>query len=103
MGFVTEILLDLDQLDHIHQRGNSDLTVDYGEYFKLTIDFHFDRGQRSEYMQTVVECHPLANCQTDGQKPQNLIITFADYFYDDHFLQQQIKAAGLSIDIIGSY
>ena len=49
VGFVAENLLDLDQLDHIHQRGNSDLTVDYGEYFKLTVDFHFDKGQRSEY------------------------------------------------------
>ena len=30
-------------------------------------------------------------------------MTFADYFYDDHFLQQQIKAAGLNIDDIESY
>ena len=30
-------------------------------------------------------------------------MTFADYFYNDHFLQQQIKAAGLNIDIIGKY
>jgi len=29
-------------------------------------------------------------------------MTFADYFYD-HFLQQQIKAAGLNIDKIENY
>ena len=27
----------------------SSLTVDYEEYFKLTVDFHFDRGRSSEY------------------------------------------------------
>ena len=31
---ITEISLDLDQLNHLYQR-NSGLTVDYGEYFKL--------------------------------------------------------------------
>ena len=25
------------------------MTVDYGEHFKLTVDFYFDRGRRSEY------------------------------------------------------
>ena len=30
-------------------------------------------------------------------------MTFADYFYDDDFLQQQIKAAGLNIDNIENY
>ena len=30
-------------------------------------------------------------------------MTFANYFYDDDFLQPQIKAAGLSIDSIESY
>ena len=47
---ITEILLDLDQLNHVYQ------TDDYGEYFKLT---YFDRGRSLEYIQTVVECHPL--------------------------------------------
>ena len=27
----------------------SGLTVDYGVYFKLTVDFYFDRGRSSEY------------------------------------------------------
>ena len=27
----------------------SGLTVDYGEYFKLTVDFYFDRSRSSEY------------------------------------------------------
>ena len=37
------ILLDLEQLD-------------YGEYFKLTVDFCFDRSR--SLVQTVMECHP---------------------------------------------
>ena len=40
--------LTFDQLDHMDQR-YSGLTVDYGAYFKLTVDFHFDQGRRSEY------------------------------------------------------
>ena len=48
VSFIAEISLDLDQLDRIHQR-DSDLTVDYGENFKLTVDFYFDQGRRSEY------------------------------------------------------
>ena len=39
VGFITEI--SLDHLDHIHQR-YSGLTIDYGEYFELTVDFYFD-------------------------------------------------------------
>ena len=35
----------------------SSLTVDYGEHFKLTVDFYFDRGCRSG-VQNVLECHP---------------------------------------------
>ena len=27
----------------------SSLTVDYGEYFKLTVNIYFDRGRSSEY------------------------------------------------------
>jgi len=34
---------------------------------------------------------------------KNQIMIFADYFYDDHSLQQQIKAAGLNIDKIKNY
>ena len=28
----------------------SDLTIDYGEYFKLTVDFYFDHSRSSEYI-----------------------------------------------------
>ena len=50
MGFIAQILLDLDQLDRIYYQRYNGSTVDYGEYFKLT---YFDRGRSS-----VVECHP---------------------------------------------
>ena len=36
---LAEILLDL---DHHTSKRYSGLTVDYGEYFKLTVNFHFD-------------------------------------------------------------
>ena len=50
VGFITEILLDLDQFDNKYQRDIvPGLTVDYGEHFKLTVDFYFNRGHRSEY------------------------------------------------------
>ena len=50
VGFIAEISFYLDQLDCIYvSKRYSGLTVDYGEYFKLTIDFYFDRGHRSEY------------------------------------------------------
>jgi len=42
LGFSTEISLDLDQISQISNR-YSGLIVDYGEYFELTIEFHFDR------------------------------------------------------------
>ena len=43
MCFIAEILLNL---DHVYQSG---LTVDYGEYFKLTVDLYFDCGHSLEY------------------------------------------------------
>ena len=52
-------------------------------------------------LQRVNDANKLSNGQAIWSKTQ--IMTFADYFYDDHFLQQQIKAAGLNIDDIESY
>ena len=53
VGFIAEILLDLDQLDRISKR-YSGLTVDYGEHFKLTVDLRSQIG-----VLNVLECHPL--------------------------------------------
>lgn len=47
--FIAEILLDLWPSWPYTSKRYSDLTVDYREYFELTVDFYFDRGQRSEY------------------------------------------------------
>ena len=52
-------------------------------------------------LQRVTDADKLSNGQAIWSKTQ--IMTFADYFYDDHFLQQQIKTAGLNIDNIESY
>ena len=49
VGFITEILLDLDQLACIYQRDNLVAWLDFEEYFKLTVDFYFDRSRSSEY------------------------------------------------------
>ena len=60
----------------------------------LTVD---QNGQ----LQRVTDVDKLSNGQAIWTKTQ--IMTFPDYFYDDDFLQQQIKAAGLNIDNIESY
>ena len=52
-------------------------------------------------LQQITDAEKLSNGQAIWNKTQ--IMTFADYFYDDQFLQQQIKAAGLNIDNIESY
>ena len=44
---------------------------------------------------------PLANGQAVWTTRQ--IMTFADYFYDKQFIQQQIESAGLTIDNIENY
>ena len=44
LDFSFDISLDLDQFYGKYQRG---LTIDYGEYFDLAVDFCFDRGRRS--------------------------------------------------------
>ena len=49
LRFIAEILLDLDLLNGVYTKRCSGLTVDYGEYFKLTVDFYFDCGRCSEY------------------------------------------------------
>ena len=43
VSFIAKISLDLDQFDY------SGLTVDYGEYFNLSVDFYFDHDRRSKY------------------------------------------------------
>ena len=43
---IAEVSLDLDQLRRRISKRYSSLTVDYEEYFKLTVDFYFDRGRR---------------------------------------------------------
>ena len=50
---------------YIKERYNYNvLAVDYGEYFKLTVDFYFDCGHHLG-VQTVVESvHPLAHVKT---------------------------------------
>ena len=45
LGFSAKISFDLDQFYSKYQR-YSGLTVVYGEYFDLTVDFGFDRGHR---------------------------------------------------------
>ena len=52
-------------------------------------------------LQRVNDPDKLSNGHAIWSKTQ--IMTFADYFYYDQFLQQQIKAAGLNIDNIESY
>ena len=52
-------------------------------------------------LQRVTDIDKLSNGQAIWSKTQ--IMTFPDYFYDDDFLMQQIKAAGLDIDNIESY
>ena len=43
---IAEVSLDPDQLYRRISKRYSSLTVDYEEYFKLTVDFYFDRGRR---------------------------------------------------------
>lgn len=52
-------------------------------------------------LQRITDIDTISNGQAIWSRTQ--IMTFANYFYDDDFLQQQIKAAGLSIDNIESY
>ena len=52
-------------------------------------------------LQRITDIEKISNGQAIWSRTQ--IMTFANYFYDDGFLQQQIKAAGLSIDNIESY
>ena len=52
-------------------------------------------------LQRVTDVDKLSNGQAMWSKTQ--VITFPEYFYDDDFVQQQIKAAGLNIDNIESY
>ena len=50
---------------------------------------------------TNIEQMPLANGQAVWTTCQ--IMTFADYFYDEQFIQQQIESAGLTIDNIENH
>ena len=52
-------------------------------------------------LQRIADVDKVSNGQATWSKTQ--IRTFADYFYDDDYLQQQIKAAGLNIDNIENY
>ena len=52
-------------------------------------------------LQRIADVDKVSNGQAIWSKTQ--IMTFADYFYDDDYLQQQIKAAGLNIDNIENY
>ena len=52
-------------------------------------------------LQSITNVDKLSNGQAVWSKTQ--VMAFADYFYDDDFLQQQIKAAGLNIDNIENY
>ena len=52
-------------------------------------------------LQRINDVDKMSNGQAIWSKTQ--IMTFADYFYDDGFLQQQIKAAGFNIDNIENY
>ena len=45
---ITKILLDLNQFDSKHKE-YSNLTVDHGEFFCLTVDIHFDRSKYRSY------------------------------------------------------
>ena len=55
LAIISRILLlkfcfDFEQFVQEHQRDSySSLTIDCEEYFKLTFDFQFDLGRRSEY------------------------------------------------------
>ena len=52
-------------------------------------------------LQRIDDVDKVSNGQAIWSNTQ--IMTFADYFYDDDYLQQQIKAAGLNIDNIENY
>ena len=53
------------------------------------------------YLQRITNNKKLTNGQAVWCKCQ--INTFANYFYDEHFYQKQIEAAGLKLDKIESY
>ena len=60
--------------------------------------FNIDQNGK---LQRVTDGDKLSNGQAIWVKTE--IMTFADYFYTDEFLHQQIKAAGLNIDSIENY
>ena len=60
----------------------------------------FTLGHTGE-LQRITDIDTISNGQAIWSRTQ--IMTLANYFYDDDFLQQQIKAAGLNIDNIESY
>ena len=53
------------------------------------------------HLKQVTDADKLSNGHAIWSKTQ--IMTFSDYFYDDEFIQQQIRAAGLNIDDVESY
>ena len=55
----------------------------------------------SGHLQRVTNIEQMTNGQAVWTTCQ--IMTFADYFYDEQFIQQQIESAGLMIDTIENY
>ena len=54
------LLLKTDVFDHsILSKRYSWLTIDYGEYSKLTVDLFFDPWIKI-VVRSIVECHPIA-------------------------------------------
>ena len=64
----------------------------------IEVNFTLDENG---YLQRITDIDKLTNGQAVWGKCQ--ITTFANYFYDEHFYQQQIKAAGLKLDKIENY
>ena len=70
------------------------------EDFHDVIQAPFTVDQNGQ-LQSITDVDKLSNGQAVWSKTQ--IMAFADYFYDDDFLQQQINAAGLNIDNVENY
>ena len=71
--------------------------------FKTLIDLVFESFtlDQNGQLQRITDVDKISNGQAIWSKTQ--IMTFANYFYDNDFLQQQIKAARLNIDNIENY
>ena len=60
--------------------------------------FNIDQNGK---LKRVIDVDKLSNGEAIWAKTE--IMTFADYYYTDEFIHQQIRAAGLNIDSIESY